>query len=90
LVSRYLNNKSVDWEREYAAELMVGVDTFRAYVNAWYDGSLQDIIFTGNGSPNIREMVCSILAGYAWDTSNPFVQEPKRRLSALAKICATV
>lgn len=89
LVSRYLNNEAVDWGSEYAAELKVGVDTFRAYVNAWYDGSLQDIIFANNGSLKVRQMVCSILAGYAWDTNNPLVKEPKRRLSALAEICAT-
>jgi hypothetical protein len=33
-------------------------------------------------------MICSILAGYAWDTSNPFVAEPVRRLAVLAQLCA--
>jgi hypothetical protein len=32
-------------------------------------------------------MICSILAGYAWDERNPFVAEPKRRLRMLAEIC---
>lgn len=89
LVSNYLQGMSVDWETKYARELKVGVDTFRAYVNSWYEGSLQDIIFADNGSAKVREMVCSILAGYAWDTKNPFVKEPERRLSILAELCAT-
>ena len=29
-------------------------------------------------------MISSILAGYAWDTANPFVEKSKRRLEALA------
>ena len=27
-------------------------------------------------------------AGYAWDTSNPFVADPVRRLDVLAQLCA--
>lgn len=26
--------------------MMVGVNVFKAYVEAWYDGRLQDILFT--------------------------------------------
>ena len=33
-------------------------------------------------------MISSILAGYAWDTTNPYVAEPKRRLRVLAELCA--
>jgi hypothetical protein len=32
-------------------------------------------------------MISSILAGYAWDESNPFVKESQRRLTALESIC---
>jgi len=34
-------------------------------------------------------MISAILAGYAWDESNPFVSEPRRRLRMLSDICAT-
>lgn len=88
LVSRQLNGQSVDWDVEYAQPLKLGVDTFRAYVNAWYEGSLQQIIFSDDQVPAVREMVCSILAGYAWDTQNPFVREPERRLKLLAQLCS--
>ena len=88
LVSRQLNGQSVDWDVEYAQPLKLGVNTFRAYVNAWYEGSLQKIIFSDDQAPAVRKMVCSILAGYAWDTQNPFVQEPERRLKLLAQLCS--
>lgn len=88
LVSRQLNGNSVDWQKEYALPLKTGIDTFRAFVKSWYQGSLQDIIFADNQSASIREKICSILAGFAWDSKNPFVQEPERRLKALAELCA--
>lgn len=88
LVQRQLTGDLVDWEREYAQPLKRGVDTFRAYVNGWYSGMLQDIIFMQGQAPEIRAMVCSILAGYAWDEKNPFVRDPERRLRLLGDLCA--
>ena len=32
-------------------------------------------------------MISSILAGYAWDTANPFVANPHRRLRMLSELC---
>lgn len=32
-------------------------------------------------------MISSILAGYAWDTDNPFVASPQRRLRMLSELC---
>ena len=90
LVSRQLRGGKVDWETEYSQTLRTGTDTFRAYVNNWYNGSLKQIIFADNHSPAVREMVCSIFAGYAWDTRNPFVQEPEKRLKILARLCTVV
>lgn len=87
ILSRQFRGESVDWEEEYVKPLMVGVDTFRTFVSAWYDGRLQDIIFHQDSSDKIRRMICSILAGYAWDTSNPYVLKSRRRINALAEIC---
>ena len=67
---------------------LTNLGTFRAYVEAWYQGSFQKIIFHEGGSPEVHRMISSILAGYAWDTRNPFVAEPKRRLAVLAEICS--
>ncbi|MCY9863484.1 NAD(P)/FAD-dependent oxidoreductase [Vibrio coralliirubri] len=86
-VEKQLNGEEVDWERDYADPLMVGVNTFRTYVEGWYSGTLQDVIFYQNPNPKIKQMVCSILAGYAWDQTNPYVKESKRRLTTLAEIC---
>ncbi|WP_165675064.1 NAD(P)/FAD-dependent oxidoreductase [Metapseudomonas otitidis] len=88
LLDRQLNGEPVDWERDFATPLKKGVDAFRAYVEGWYEGSFQDVIFYAGGSPEIRGMICSILAGYAWDTRNPFVAEPKRRLRMISELCA--
>lgn len=67
LVARQLNGEAVDWQTEFAAPLMVGVNAFRTYVNGWYETSFQDVIYARNPQPEIRQMLSSILAGYAWD-----------------------
>jgi len=84
---RQLSGEKVDWQAEFAEPLQVGVDTFRAYVEGWYSGEFQDVVFYENPQPEIRQMISSILAGYAWDTKNPFVTEPKRRLQVLGELC---
>ncbi|MGB2147312.1 MAG: NAD(P)/FAD-dependent oxidoreductase [Vibrio toranzoniae] len=86
-VEKQLNGEKVDWERDYADPLMVGVNTFRTYVEGWYSGTLQDVIFYQDPNPKIKQMVCSILAGYAWDQTNPYVKDSQRRLTTLAEIC---
>jgi flavin-dependent dehydrogenase len=88
LLHRQYSGEQVDWERDFALPLKRGVDTFRVYVEAWYDGSFQDVIHYPEASPEVRSMISSILAGYAWDERNPYVAEPKRRLSVLAEICS--
>jgi len=87
LLERRFKGGAVDWETEYSNALRKGVDCFRAFVEAWYEGGFQDIIFYRKQDPQIKRLVCSILAGYAWDQSNPYVAEPAR-LKALAEICA--
>lgn len=88
LLHRQFCGETVDWETEFAIPLKRGVDTFRVYVEGWYQGSFQDVIYYEKASPEIRRMICSILAGYAWDASNPYVAEPRRRLGVLAELCA--
>ncbi|MGE8188143.1 NAD(P)/FAD-dependent oxidoreductase [Pseudomonas sp. NPDC086278] len=88
VLHRQLQGEAVDWQREFAEPLKRGVDTFRCYVEGWYAGTFQDVIFHPGSSPDIRRMISSILAGYAWDERNPFVVEPKRRLRMLSEICA--
>lgn len=87
LLDKQFKGETVDWENDYSEPLRFGVNTFRTFVEAWYDGRFQDIIFSSNQSDSIREMICSILAGYAWDTNNPYVKKSERRINALAEIC---
>jgi flavin-dependent dehydrogenase len=87
LLGRQLAGETVDWQQEYGEPLRLGVDTFRAFVESWYSGGFQRIIFHEGHQPEIRRMIASILAGYAWDKKNPFVKETKRRLAALEALC---
>lgn len=86
LVARQLSGENVDWERQFSEPLGRGVETFREFVTAWYTGELQDVIFANDRDPKVQRMICSILAGYAWDENNPYVAKP-RRLKALAELC---
>lgn len=85
-LDRQLRGEAVDWQRDYAKRLAVGVEAFKTYVLGWYDGSFQDVIYASEDNPEIRAMICAILAGYAWDTDNPYVEKPQRRLAALAEV----
>lgn len=87
IVKRQLQGNSVDWESEYAKPLKFGVDTFRCFVEAWYDESFQNVVYHDQHDDAVRRMISSILAGYAWDEKNPYVEKSVRRLSVLAEIC---
>jgi flavin-dependent dehydrogenase len=87
-IARAQAGEAVDWQHDYAAPLKAGVDTFRCFVEAWYAGGFQKIIFHPDQQDDIRRMISSILAGYAWDTANPFVAESRRRLAVLEELCA--
>lgn len=86
-VKKSLKKGKCDWEKEYEKPLMLAVDTFRVYVEGWYDTSFQDVIYAKRPDENIKRMISSILAGYAWDLKNPYVSKPKQRLNALAEVC---
>jgi flavin-dependent dehydrogenase len=80
---RQFSGETVDWKREFEEPLRKGVDCFRAYVDAWYDGRFQKVVFHPGQTPEIRRMISSVLAGYAWDEKNPFVADPQRRLDSI-------
>jgi flavin-dependent dehydrogenase len=87
-IAREFAGEAVDWQADYALPLKAGVDTFRAFVDAWYAGGFQRIIFHERHTPDIRRMISSILAGYAWDVKNPYVAQARRRLGVLEELCA--
>ncbi|HVY23982.1 MAG TPA: NAD(P)/FAD-dependent oxidoreductase [Steroidobacteraceae bacterium] len=90
VLDRQFRGERVSWRTDFAEPLMFGVETFRTFVNGWYDLSLQDVIFARNKDPKIHRMICSVLAGYAWDPANPYNgPQSSRRLHALAQMCRT-
>ncbi|MEM5366520.1 NAD(P)/FAD-dependent oxidoreductase [Paraburkholderia azotifigens] len=86
-LERQLKGEAVDWQSAYDVPLRKGIDTFRAFVERWYTGELQDIIFYRQQTPVIRRMISAVLAGYAWDETNPYVADAGRRLNSLYEVC---
>ena len=87
LVDRVLKGEAVDWMAEYEKPLRKGIKVFRAYVESWYEGEFQDVVFSEKQNDRIRRMIASLLAGYAWDEANPIHKNAKQRLSTLAEYC---
>ena len=87
LVRKQIQGTAVDWEGEYAKPLKFGVDTFRCFVEGWYNESFQNVVYHDHHDDSVRRMISSILAGYAWDEKNPYVAKSVRRLNVLAEVC---
>jgi hypothetical protein len=85
-VIRKLQGETIDWNKEYTEQMMQGVNTFRSYVMAWYEGTLDTIFFAEKQVPEIKNMICSVLAGYVWDKNNPYVKDHDTALPRLARL----
>jgi flavin-dependent dehydrogenase len=86
LVVKKLKGEPVDWDNEYTHSIRQGVDAFRTFVTAWYDGTLEKIFFSKDPDPMIKRQICSVLAGYVWDQQNPFVRNHEKALRSLARL----
>lgn len=86
LLDKQLSGENVDWDKEYVEYIQRGVDTFRSYVKGWYDGSLPKIFFSPSSLQQFKDQICSVLAGYVWDETNPFVKKHSRILTTLSKV----
>ena len=86
IIERELQGENVDCDKEYEEPVRFGIDVFKTYVEAWYDTSLHKIFFTSNHEDNFKQQICSILAGYVWDKSNPCVSRYKTILKTLEKV----
>lgn len=86
LITKELQGETVDWEKDYKEYIMRGVEVFRTYVTEWYTGNLQKIFFHRPENPVIKEQICSVLAGYVWDETNPFVKNHNRLVKTVAEI----
>ncbi len=86
LIVQELNGNSVDWETDYEKYMRDGVSIFKSFVEGWYNGNLQKVFFNDEINPVIKNQICSLLAGYVWDTSNPVVKRHDKILGLLAKV----
>lgn len=86
LVAQQLRHEPVDWETDYAAHMQHGLDVFRTYVKEWYTGNLQTIFFAGQKVVQFKQQICSVLAGYVWDKTNPYVYKHARAVPLLADV----
>ncbi|MGS4345928.1 NAD(P)/FAD-dependent oxidoreductase [Myroides odoratus] len=73
LALKTLQGEAVDWQREYADYMNEGIDVFTTYIQEWYTGNLQELFFHQPENPDVKRKICSVLAGYVWDKTNPFV-----------------
>jgi len=86
LTHRQLSGEKVDWLREYEEVLRKGIDVFRSFVLGWYNGDVQRIFFASEIQDDFKRQICSVLAGYVWDESNPMVKKHKTAIKALAQV----
>ncbi|MBS1646044.1 MAG: tryptophan 7-halogenase [Bacteroidetes bacterium] len=85
LVIKHFKGEPVDWQNEYVKYMQTGIDVFRTFVNRWYDGTLFKIFFAKNPNEDVQNKICSVLAGYVWDDTNPFVVKSDKTVCAFAK-----
>ena len=86
LITKELNGQSVEWGKEYSDYIKEGVNVFSSYVNEWYSGNLQTLFFHQPENPEVKRQICSVLAGYVWDKTNPFVTKHNRLIKTVAHI----
>lgn len=83
LVSMTLKGDPVDWVKDYHDYMMKGINVFREFVLAWYDGRLHQIFFSTNKQVDIKKAITSVLAGFVWDEKNMFVKDPKKSIDTV-------
>ena len=86
LAAKEITGEKVNWETDYKDYILSGVTVFSTYVSEWYTGNLQKIFFYDKISPSVKAQICSVLAGYVWDTTNPFVKNHHRLVKTLSKV----
>lgn len=84
LILKEIKGQKVDWEKEYKEYMKFGVDVFTSYVKEWYTGNLQTLFFHQPENPEVKEKICAVLAGYVWNTENPFVRKHESAIKNMA------
>ncbi|WP_439582909.1 NAD(P)/FAD-dependent oxidoreductase [Dyadobacter bucti] len=86
MTHKHLQGEIVNWQKDYEEVVQGGINVFRSYVSGWYTGDFQTIVFAKEIDMEIKNQICSVLAGYVWDQSNPFVKKHDTILPTLAKV----
>jgi flavin-dependent dehydrogenase len=86
MVHKHLQGETVNWQKDYEEVVQGGINVFRSYVAGWYTGDFQTIVFAKEIDMEIKNQICSVLAGYVWDQTNPFVKKHDTILPTLAKV----
>lgn len=86
LIKKQLEGEQVDWEKSYENYMKKGVNVFKTYVKEWYTGNLQTLFFHQPENPEVKEKICSVLAGYVWDNENPFVAKHENIVKNMAYV----
>lgn len=86
LIIKELKGEKVDWQVEYEDYMMIGINVFREFVYAWYEGKLRKIFYSVQKPDQIKRSISSILSGYVWDKDNYFVENSKNKIDALVSM----
>ena len=86
LIAKELNGEEVDWQKEYQEYMMLGVNVFRDFVLAWYDGRLHKVFFSPLKKEMFTRSISSILSGYVWNQKNVFVGQSKNKIDLLIEM----
>ncbi|WP_026916268.1 NAD(P)/FAD-dependent oxidoreductase [Christiangramia portivictoriae] len=86
LATRQLGGEVIDWDKEYTQHIQKAINVFATYVKEWYTGRLQDIFFTDNASEKVKKQICAVLAGYVWNSKNPFVRNHDKAIRNLHRL----
>ena len=76
----------VDWEVEFTQYMERGIAVFTTYVKEWYTGNLQTLFFYQPENPDVKQKICSVLAGYVWNEENPFVKKHDKVIQNMAHV----
>jgi flavin-dependent dehydrogenase len=87
MIIKELKGENPDWEKDYEEYMMIGINVFREFVYAWYEGKLRKIFYCPKKAPTIKKSIASILSGYVWDEENYFTTNTKEKIDTLVSLC---
>jgi len=85
-IARELKGEYINWQTEYEDYMMEGINVFRDFVLAWYDGRLHQVFFSDIEKESFTRSISSILSGYVWNKKNVFVGNSKDKIDLLIKM----